>query len=197
MNIKLPSKLALAVAVLGTVTVLWLARPPSTRPVLQAFKEELVLREGKLYRTNSTKPFSGFMLERYRERELMSRSAVENGLFHGLSEGFYTNAQVQVREHFVHGFSNGVRTKWYPSGAKWSETQIVNGKLQGSFRRWHETGALAEEVMMEEGQPNGPSISYYPNGSVKAEALLDHGKVRQSKYWKEGERLLVAKSERQ
>jgi antitoxin component YwqK of YwqJK toxin-antitoxin module len=46
---------------------------------------------------------------------------VSNGQLNGVSEGWFTNGVLQIREHFMDGSSEGPVTKWHSSGAKLSE----------------------------------------------------------------------------
>lgn len=180
--------LAAAVLVAGFLGVLGyrqLASKPA--PPQEVTRDVLVLREGRLYRTNDAGPFTGALIERFPSGVLKSRSLLVRGVLEGLSEGWYTNGQVQVREHFKAGISNGSRTKWYEKGAIESETMILEGKHHGTFRRWHENGQLAETVEMNRGEPDGVSLAYYPDGFVKARARLNNGKVLEQAFWKDGE----------
>ena len=162
-------------------------RPRRDSPPPEVNRSELVLVDGKLRLKNSPLPFTGIMLERYPGGVLQSRSSILDGSLHGLSEGFYTNGQVQVTEHFNHGVSHGPRTKWYIDGRKMSEATIENGKLQGAFTRWHENGKIAEQIRLRDGQPDGTCTAWHPDGSLKAEATLQNGKVIQQKFWNPGE----------
>jgi antitoxin component YwqK of YwqJK toxin-antitoxin module len=151
-------------------------------------RTNLVLESGRLRLPGTSTPFTGFMLEHYPDGTLRSRSAVSNGLLHGLSHGYHTNGQVQVTEHFREGVSHGLRTKWYLSGAKQSEASIADGQLQGAFQRWHENGQLAEQAEFSAGQPTGVSMAYFPSGYLKARVTLHAGDVAERHSWKDGER---------
>jgi antitoxin component YwqK of YwqJK toxin-antitoxin module len=159
---------------------------PSTDVALA--RTNLVLMDGRLWVSGQKNPFTGLMIEYAANGSLRSRSAISNGLPHGLSEGWHTNGQLQVSEHFREGVSQGLRTKWYASGAKQSEANIAEGKLNGTFRRWHENGALAEQVELVDGQPAGISLSYFPSGSLKARVVLKSGRPVEREFWKDGER---------
>jgi antitoxin component YwqK of YwqJK toxin-antitoxin module len=168
--------------------VFWLLRHPGRQPQpSELARTDLVLREGRLCKNASAAPFTGWMVEFYENHGLKSRSAISNGLLHGLSEGWHTNGRMQIREEFKMGVSQGLRTKWYPSGAKLSEVPVADGKLHGTFRRWHENGSLAEQVAMQKGQPEGSSWAYYPSGFLKARARMSQGKLVEQKYWADGE----------
>lgn len=161
-------------------------RPPAAPPELSRSNLELV--EGRLRPTGQTTPFNGFMLEHYADGVLRSRSAISNGVLHGLSQGWHTNAQLQVSEQFKEGLSHGLRTKWYPDGARQSEAHIVDGKLNGNFRKWHENGTLSEQVDFVADQPNGLSLSWFPSGYLKARVMLKDGKPVEQQFWKDGEK---------
>ncbi len=180
---------------LASLVALLLHRPTATPPRVEVLaapvelsRTNLVLEEGRLRQPGSVTPFSGLMLEHYPDGVLRSRSAVTNGLLHGLSEGWYTNKQIQVSENFKEGVSHGLRTKWYPGGAKQSEAQIVNGKLNGTFRKWHENGTLSEQAELSANQPEGVSLAWFPSGSLKARVAMKHGQPIEQEFWKDGEK---------
>lgn len=151
-------------------------------------RTNLVLEDGRLRPAGMTNPFTGFMVEHFPTGSLRSRSAISNGLLHGVSEGWFTNAQLQVSEHFKEGVSHGLRTKWYSSGTKQSEAAIADGKLHGTFRKWHENGVLSEQVEFIADRPEGLSVAYYPSGFLKARVTMRDGKPTEQTFWKDGEK---------
>jgi len=172
-------------AALGLAWWLGLSSKEELSPVIA--RPNLMPRQGRLCQIGQTQPFSGMMVELHADGLLKSRSAISNGLLHGVSEGWHDNRQLAVRESFRAGVSHGLRTKWYANGVKMSEAMIVDGKLHGTFRRWHENGVLAEEVEMRKGNPDGLSRAYYASGFVKAEARLQDGKLLEQQSWNDGE----------
>lgn len=162
------------------------SRPQSAAPVREVTAVQLIRRGSQFYRTNENQPFDGSLIERYPGGALKSRSRLMEGLLNGISEGWYTNGQVEVVEHFKAGVSEGKRSKWYPNGTLLSETTIHAGEHDGTFRRWHENGKLAEEVEMKHGQPDGLSFAYYPSGCLKARTRMEKGKVVEQKFWNDG-----------
>ena len=151
----------------------------------EAERTELVLKEGRLHFGDGM--FTGLMVEHYPGGVLKSRTAVSNGLLHGVSEGWFTNAVRQVAEHFVNGVSHGERLRWDEEGRQVAVAQIEQGKIVGQFRRWHANGQLAEEVTMKNGEPDGLARSWYASGSLQAEVQLVQGKVQEQHRYKEGE----------
>jgi len=147
-------------------------------------RDALVLRDGRLYPTNSATPFEGVVVERYPDGVVRSRSDVRGGRLNGESRGWYPSGQIQVLEHFEDGVSHGTRTKWHENGERQSEANIAKGVIEGVFRRWHPEGGLAEEIPMKEGQPDGLAKSFEIDGSPKAEALMKGGQVVTQKFFK-------------
>lgn len=176
----------------GSLALLRHRRTPVTpqaviAPPLELSRTNLVIEAGRLRQTGSTSAFGGILIDRYSDGVLRSRSAVVDGLLHGLSEGWYTNAQLQVTEHFRGGVSHGERIKYYPDGTRQSVGTVVDGKLEGTFRRWHPNGQLAETVELRAGIPHGPAQSFYPSGYLKTQATLEAGKVTATRSWNDGE----------
>ncbi|MFO1499281.1 MAG: hypothetical protein U1G07_12945 [Verrucomicrobiota bacterium] len=144
---------------------------------------ELVRRDGLLWDPILSRPYSGWLIERFPTKALRSRSAVVDGKLQGLSEGWHPNGQLQIREEFVAGQSDGLVTRWNEDGTKLSEGIARHGKLTGIFRRWHPNGQLAEELSLQAGQPEGTCRSWYADGRLKAEARLQNGRVLSQRFW--------------
>jgi antitoxin component YwqK of YwqJK toxin-antitoxin module len=160
--------------------------PPA--PAVAVPLAELVLHEGRLVRTGDTNAFTGWMEEHHPGAGLKSRSWISAGRLDGVSEGWFTNGVLQVREHFVAGLSEGTVTRWHETGTMQSEGTALAGKLEGTFRRWHENGVLSEELHLRAGQPEGLSRAWFPSGCPKAEVTLKDGKIVTQQFWKDGER---------
>ncbi len=178
--------LIIAILLIGISVFLAFSRARTTSP-LATPRSQLMLREGSWYRVGESTPFSGVMFETYPSGGRKSRAELAYGRLEGLSEGWYTNGQRQVLEHFHAGVSHGLRTKWHPNGRKLSEVQIVEGKLEGTFRRWNQDGTLYEEIQMANGKAEGISRAYYPSGFLRTEARLHDGEVVNQEFWKDGE----------
>lgn len=184
-----PTIALVLLGLLAITTAIWLTRPgvtswriePEVAPAAVS-RTNLVLLAGRLCLSGQTNAFTGLMIEHMADGSLRSRSTVTNGLLHGLSEGWHTNGQLQVAEHFQAGVSHGLRTKWQPDGTKLSEAVIIDGRLHGPFRRWHENGTLAQEMEMKNGQPDGIAKAWFPNGSLKSESTIQSGKVVTQKF---------------
>lgn len=150
---------------------------PGPAAPLELTRQELVFTNGLNFRRGETNPFTGFLTEHYAAGGLRSRSAISNGLLHGLSQGWHTNSQLQVEEHFAGGVSHGPRTRWFANGTKESEATIVRGVIEGVFRKWHTNGVLAQEISMSNGVPHGLSRAFAPDGALKKQVSVSNGVV--------------------
>jgi hypothetical protein len=139
-----------------------LGRQLSRRTVspVEVPRSDLVLRDGRLYRTSGSNAFTGVMIERYDSGLLKSRSTVLDGRLQGVSEGWHTNGQLQVIEHFQAGVSDGPRIKYYPSGRKQSEGRIMAGQFNVGELDLAEAGSGDRRALSP---PAGP-----PSGSSRA-----------------------------
>jgi antitoxin component YwqK of YwqJK toxin-antitoxin module len=155
--------------------------PPSAPPPREALLKELERRDGRLFAQGESNAFTGLVLERYDAGSVRSRSEMQEGVLHGISEGWYTNGVLQIQEHFTNGVSHGLRRKYHENGSLQSEGTVAGGRMEGTFRRWHTNGALAEEIPMVAGEAHGEARSFHPDGSPKARALIDHGKLVERK----------------
>ncbi len=185
-------KLLAAVALVGALAALFvcLRRSPAPRaavPAREVLRHDLLQIGGRWHRTGETNLFSGWMVDYYPTGARLSRSQIAKGLLNGVSEAWYTNGQMRVREHFKDGISDGLREKWHENGARLSVATIVEGKVTGTFRSWYDNGQLAEQINMRFGQPDGTAWAYYPSGFLKAETRLQDGCVLEQKTWKEGD----------
>ncbi len=177
----------LAASVL-VMLVSWLAWQPGSPPVPwpETNRTNLVHLAGGWYEPGRTNPYTGWLVDYYQNGARLSRSMVSNGLLNGLSQGWYTNGQLQIQETYRDNYSEGERKKWSPEGRLLTAATVVHGRFQGLFRRWYPNGKLAEEIPMTNGQPDGLGRSYYENGTLKAEVQMQAGKIVSRKDFPDG-----------
>ena len=161
---------------------------PAATAATERTASELVRQADRLCEKDGGRPFTGWLVERYPDAALKSRSWLSNGVLQGISEGWYTNGTLQVREHYAAGVSKGEVTRWSEDGAKESEGTALDGKLEGVFRRWYPTGRLSDEVRFSAGVPEGLSQAWHPDGSLKAEVRHQNGVIVERRFWRSGEK---------
>lgn len=149
-------------------------------PAEQVSRNQLVLQQGRLMKISQTNAFTGLMVEFYPDGTLQSRSAVSNGLLHGVSEGWHTNGVLAITEVFVSGTSHGTRTKWDAASNRIAETDIREGEIEGLHREWHTNGQPALEMSMVDGKAQGLARKWNPDASMAGQWVLSNGVVIQT-----------------
>ena len=158
---------------------------PDPASTMERTREQLELRDGRLFEPGATDAFSGRLVGFYPERKPKVSIEISDGHPHGLSRGWYENGQLEVEEHFVKGTAHGLRTRWYENGRKRSEAQIENGQISGTFVQWHDNGAKAAEATMIAGKPDGVGRGWHRSGAPKSRVELRSGAVVSREYWED------------
>jgi antitoxin component YwqK of YwqJK toxin-antitoxin module len=180
--------LVLVLIVLGAWVRTWSYPQQKVGGLSVVARTNLVFSDGRWYLPGGTNAFTGVMVEFHPDGMLCSRTAVSNGLLEGLSEGWYTNGQPQIRECYKASVADGLRQKWYSNGQLKSEATILQGKLEGTFRSWHENGQVAEIIELKAGQPDGEAWAFYSSGFARSRTALRAGQVLARESWEDGER---------
>jgi antitoxin component YwqK of YwqJK toxin-antitoxin module len=167
----------LAAAVLTVILKPW---QRELVPAEQVSRNQLVLQQGRLMKTSQTNAFTGLMVEFYPDGTLQSRSAVSNGLLHGVSEGWHTNGVLAITEIFVSGTSHGTRTKWDAASNRIAETDIREGEIEGLHREWHTNGKPSLEVTMARGKAQGVARKWSLEGELAGQWVMSNGVVIQA-----------------
>jgi hypothetical protein len=180
---------ALGLIALGIgVWVLTRARPqPKTVELPVAARSSLLFSDGRWYELPQTNLFTGWMVEYFPDGGQCFRAAVSNGLLNGVSEGWYTNGQIQIREFYKDSIADGPRQKWHENGQLKSEATIVAGQVEGEFQSWHENGQLAERIQMRHGVPDGEAWGFYASGFARAKTSAHAGQILAQTTWADGE----------
>jgi antitoxin component YwqK of YwqJK toxin-antitoxin module len=167
----------LAAAVLTVILKPW---QRELVPAEQVSRNQLVLQQGRLMKTSQTNAFTGLMVEFYPDGTFQSRSAVSNGLLHGVSEGWHTNGVLAITEVFVSGKSHGTRTKWDAASNRIAETDIREGEIEGLHREWHTNGKPSLEVTMARGKAQGVARKWSLEGELAGQWVMSNGVVIQA-----------------
>ncbi|MBX3733191.1 MAG: toxin-antitoxin system YwqK family antitoxin [Verrucomicrobiae bacterium] len=168
------------------------SRRPSEPGLAEVPRSSLEAREGALWLRNGARPFTGWMVDRHPDGDLLARSQLVDGRLHGASEAWHPNGTLELREFFRGGVAHGPRVRWHSNGQTASSVELVDGQMEGPFRRWHENGVLAEEIPMQRGRASGIARAYYPGGSLKFEAVLDGDHALHLQTWSDGEKPAIA-----
>lgn len=163
-----PGSLALVSVVVCLALLLWRPEDVADQDRILSLSS-LTRTNGVFYVEGEAHPFNGVALESYRSGGRKAVTEIQNGVAHGLSEGFYTNGVLQIREMYQHGVLHGERSKFWSNGNLKSQGRAVDGAWEGVFRKWHESGGLAQELTMKRGAIHGWVRAWDASGALLSE----------------------------
>jgi len=125
--------------------------PPQPPQIyINHFNPDLVQTDyGWLYKNQ---PFSGYMVERER------------------------NGQIVYQLPIIKGKENGRAIGMYNTGEKLMTCNFVEGKREGIFQQWWPNGRLRYLFTYHQGNYQGTQWVYFPNGRVQGEKNYSGGK---------------------
>ena len=101
---------------------------------------ELVERQGKAYKINSEKPFTGDAVTYHKNGQVSLTTSYKNGLMEGIKNEFYDNGQLLSSVNYFMGLKEGIENVYYFSGELHFEKMYKNGNLTDE-RRFDKEGA--------------------------------------------------------
>ena len=102
--------------------------------------------EGTFYLKNSDKPYTGKIIDSFKNGGKKLEFNIKNGKPHGLSTQWYENGKMQAKANNRDGKHDGLAERWYENGKKADEATYNEGKQSGIVLHWHENGQKAEET---------------------------------------------------
>ena len=175
-----------------------------TLPAIAETLDDLVVRDGLLYKKFTDVPFSG-------EIEGKASGKLKNGKWHGRRLYFYSNGQLAERANYNNGLLEGKSTSYNENGTIWLEGEYLNNKKQGLWKISNANGKLLKHKTYKDGVLTGTYASFYLNGNTsqtgqcslgkregKWESFHENGKIRRMGMYrndlKEGEWLTYDES---
>ena len=101
---------------------------------------ELVERQGKAYKINSEKPFTGDAVTYHKNGQVSLTTSYKNGLMEGIKNEFYDNGQLLSSVNYFMGLKEGIENVYYFSGELHLKKMYKNGNLTDE-RRFDKEGA--------------------------------------------------------
>lgn len=95
---------------------------------------ELVERQGKAYKINSEKPFTGDAASYHKNGQVSLTTSYKNGLMEGVKNEFYDNGQLLSSVNYFMGLKEGAENIYYLSGELHFEKMYKNGNLTDERR---------------------------------------------------------------
>ena len=131
--------------------------------------------KGTFYLKNSDNPYTGKIIDSFKNGGKKIEFNIKNGKPHGLSTQWYENGKMQAKVNNRDGKHDGLTERWYENGQKAEEATYKEGKGNGLVLHWFENGQKAEESTYKAGELDGPGVSWHENGQKEMEGKWKNG----------------------
>ena len=115
--------------------------------------DELVSREGVVYKINSQEPFTGTVKRKY------NRGASRYPE--------YPYAEEEQIAQFKNGKPNGSFVEKNKKGRIVLKTNLKDGRIDGRYESYHDNGQISQNFMAKDGRIEGRYESYHDNGQIR------------------------------
>jgi antitoxin component YwqK of YwqJK toxin-antitoxin module len=177
--------------------------------------DKLVYRNGLYYEVNSTKPFTGSVVEYHDNGQLEHRENYKKGLRDGLFEEYHDNGQLKERGDNKNGrrdglfesfyensyleekgnYKNGYKEGLWEEYSGWDQTIIYtgvykDGEKEGLHKRFHYVGNQLEyEINYINGKTEGLVETYDKEGGLISRENFKNGLLEglKEEYWGDGQ----------
>lgn len=122
---------------------------------------------------------------RWLNGQKISETHYVNGEQHGISQTWYHNGQLHVRDHISHGNSHGPHEVWFADGRPYLRVQYKNRQRHGLQEVWYNNGNKQYETMFEEGERQGLCKIWHKNGQMAAIQMYEKNKLLLQRKWDE------------
>ena len=139
--------------------------------------------KGTFYLKNSDNPYTGKIIDSFKNGGKKIEFNIKNGKPHGLSTQWYENGKMQAKVNNRDGKHDGLTERWYENGQKAEESTYKAGELDGPGVSWHENGQKEMEGKWKNGQQEGLLTAWHENGLKQMEAMFKEGELISEKYW--------------
>ena len=121
--------------------------------------DDLVEREGTVYKKFSDVPFTGQVEGRY-------QGSLKNGLREGSWVGYHEKGQLGSKGDYKNGLREGSWVGHHENGQLSAKADYKNGKAEGSWVSYWDNGQLQHKGAYQNGEKEGSWESYDKDGSV-------------------------------
>ncbi len=108
-------------------------------------------RNGIVYIINESKPYSGKILRKYDNGQILLLMSYKNGKLDGKYLHFYRNGQIYIDSEYKDGKLNGLYKKHHHNGQVLLEANYIAGELNGIYLEHSKEGEKTKEIKYDKG----------------------------------------------
>lgn len=121
--------------------------------------------------------FSGYITQEEKNKMLIYKLPVIDGLINGLAVGFYENGHKMLEEFFVDDRLEGLYKQWWRNGQYKYLFFYKEDKYEGTQKVFFEDGKLREESNFSNGKPEGLQRVWNKNGELISNYTIRNNKL--------------------
>jgi antitoxin component YwqK of YwqJK toxin-antitoxin module len=132
-------------------------------------------RQGVLF--YHEKPFTGIVIDKYPNNQLIMMNVFLNGLLEGKQEKWYSDGSKMEVRFYKENRKSGEHHGWWENGQMKFEYFIENDIPIKTHREWYQNGQLYSlSNYNQEGQPEGEQKMWYETGQIKSNYVIKDGR---------------------
>ncbi len=127
---------------------------------------------GTIYKKGSLELFTGKVVTKHKNGQIIRESNYRNGKEHGRSMFYFPNGSKEFIANYQNGIEHGVTTFWRKNGYKEIELTYNNGMLNGPKTWFFSNGEKMKQYNYKNNQLEGSSTWWGKSGKIWEEKPL-------------------------
>ena len=140
----------------------------------------LVERNGKTYKINSDKTYSGKVIKKSENGQFIFVGQYDDGLKNGKWINYFSNGQISSTTNYSKGKLNGLKEVYNKSGQLISKGNYDNDKKNGEFLTFYDDGKNKFKGNYISGKQDGIIEKWYENGQERSKITFSEGELNGS-----------------
>ncbi|MCX7552130.1 toxin-antitoxin system YwqK family antitoxin [Xanthomarina sp. F2636L] len=137
--------------------------------------QQIVNRNELAYLVNENNPFSGKVISKLQNEQILISGYYKNGKKDGEWIENYNNGQIKKREEYKEGLFNGTVENYSKDGTLLNRKNYLNNNLNGLYLENYENGNPKTSTTYNNNQITSNYKSYYQNGNKELEYTIKNG----------------------
>ncbi|MGB3345515.1 MAG: hypothetical protein WBA61_16520 [Aequorivita sp.] len=139
--------------------------------------DQISMRNGLAYQVNKDNPFTGKVIHKLENGQVLISGAYSNGKKDGKWSEFYQNGQIKLKEEFKDGHYDGIVENFMENGIMKSHETYKDNSLNGACEYFSDNGTLIKKATYLNDELHGEFKENYANGNPKIITTYQNNKV--------------------
>tara|TARA_A100000164_G_C21776499_1_gene708863 strand:+ start:266 stop:904 length:639 start_codon:yes stop_codon:yes gene_type:complete len=117
-------------------------------------------------------PFSGFLIKKSRDGQLIEKKGFYRGHIEGKSVGYFENGNKKYKRYYKDGKKTGKHIGWYISGQIKFKYFFKEGLSEKKHTQWYDNGMIHSEINYLDGKPFGSTKVWRKDGKLRSNYVI-------------------------